>query len=508
MNIAISITLLLLGDFSFADCLSLPGRDGAMAATVCTPNATNSTPLSSWGNPPAWYGRSINSPNPIFRAPSPPAIAPNPFPSTSQSVPAFRPPSYSPPAMPEIPPPKMPELPNVQIPPAPNFGVEAQDAVAMLSIFRKIALEQALRAAEQNRRASEEWLRATTDVTEKARGELGQYIDQSEDAIETAQSPAVDASGLISVDGLITSKAKGLRNGLIIQSSDDGLGREIRNLINRALKAGDDGASLSEAEQSHMAIAAAQAADQAITDGKPYLAKSLLRVAATTIDLTFSLIPVVSSANDASQAMLGMLTGYDLAGNRMESGDYILRGVGVVLGLMPTGGILRFGSFAVDRTTLFLANAYRKMGFSEYVQFVLPALRVLRNELGAIGSGIGRIAKYQAAFADDSQKLKQMLSVMEEYNSMISVGHRKLMGHPGAAGFESAIALQAAYRTNAARDLLAEEVAFKILKEGVRTQKIMLKRKVLVYEYRLATGYGAYFDATTDKFITFIGPQK
>lgn len=498
-------------EVSFADCVTLPGRDGAMAAKVCTPDQGASAPLSSWGNPPAWHGRSNRGPSPLSRAPDSPSATPNQNWPTSSSGSAFKLPTINPPATPPAvnPPPPLPPFTTSPFPPPPDLEAQARsNAAGAGAVFalRAAAHEQALKIAQQNKRDTEAWLATNSASMEKGHGELLQYVDQIDNDLEAERSPNEDENGLISSNQLSNPEVVALRSRISLRSgANSQVGRDIRHVLNRAYKAADSGAPIETVEQAELAVAMTLAADDAHSDGKSELTASLLRVAANTIDLGLGLIPVVASANDAAQVMLGVITGYDLAGYRMEAGDYVLRSVGVVLGMLPIANAgLRFGALVIDRTALFVAHSFRGMSFAEHVRFWLPVTRLVQNEFGAIGSGLHLLIKYQIAFAHDSLRFTHMVAALQAHNHYMSVSARKLMQHFTVAGYESADAFRAALRTNAARDLAAEDMVFNMLKNGERTEVWHDTRKLYAWAYTLPNGHSVRFEKETGKFITFI----
>lgn len=298
-----------------------------------------------------------------------------------------------------------------------------------------------------------------------------------------------------------------VRNMGINSDTKTEIGRGVRNAINKVLLLTKADASPETLETMRLSLAAALGADKADADGRPPIARSLLHVAAVTLDIGLGFVPLASSINDATQIIAGAISGYDYTGNRMKAGDYLLRGIGVAIGFVPAASpALRFGEFVLERSVIAVARAARNLEPYVARAMATSAARILTNEIGAIGSNLRKAAFYRQAFADDAERFLHMMETVKHYNDEITVANRKLVQHSGAAGFDSSEALMRIYRTESARNALAEEVAFNMIKEGRIVYDFHRSLRVTTIDYVLVSGHGIRFDYKTGRFITFISP--
>jgi hypothetical protein len=100
-------------------------------------------------------------------------------------------------------------------------------------------------------------------------------------------------------------------------------------------------------------------------------------------------VPVAASVNDALQIVWGMATGYDYAGHPMSAGDYALRGVGIVIGVLPAGqAIVRVGGEVIDRAFVVGSRTIRELGLGRRVAV---DLRSAPSAVADVASAVGAV---------------------------------------------------------------------------------------------------------------------
>ncbi len=151
--------------------------------------------------------------------------------------------------------------------------------------------------------------------------------------------------------------------GSVLQTSvGTAAGREVRLQINRNLVAAASSLDDDQRSRAWGGVALALGADQAFTEGARRDAAELLRASASVADTILGFIPIVGAVNDATQILFGMATGHDYTGSVMTAGDFGLRGVGMVLGLLPAKAILTIGGKVLDAAYVAGAGAIRRLG--------------------------------------------------------------------------------------------------------------------------------------------------
>lgn len=148
--------------------------------------------------------------------------------------------------------------------------------------------------------------------------------------------------GFVDDQGLLNSVALGDELGAAtdnlahrLDSSLDSVGgRDIREEMNRGLAALASGPKPTAALDVMGGLAFIKGADTAFAQGASGDGQRLLADGTALIDFALGLTPI-SSLNDAIQIVYGMATGRDYAGNPMAAADFALRGIGIIIGLLP-----------------------------------------------------------------------------------------------------------------------------------------------------------------------------
>ena len=123
-------------------------------------------------------------------------------------------------------------------------------------------------------------------------------------------------------------------------------GRSVRDATNKGLLALDVAGIRQQEAVGGLSMVVA--ADQAYSSGAAVSGDRLMKVGLASIDFALGFVPFLGSVNDALQIVHGMVTGTDYAGRSMSSADYALRGLGVLLGIVPfakLGGLTLSASF-------------------------------------------------------------------------------------------------------------------------------------------------------------------
>jgi hypothetical protein len=166
--------------------------------------------------------------------------------------------------------------------------------------------------------------------------------------------------------------------------------REVRRVIGRGLMACTLGPEARATAWGGIALASG--ADSAFADGHTEDGWTLLGLGSQTIDFALGVIPVVGAANDLTQIVFGMATGHDYSGNAMTRADYALRGVGVVLGLLPlSGSVIKVGSAALGRSFAVGADLIRGSRLGQKAAQLLSRKAVAPVAVEVV-SAIGEIA--------------------------------------------------------------------------------------------------------------------
>jgi hypothetical protein len=197
-----------------------------------------------------------------------------------------------------------------------------------------------------------------------------------------------DANGLAS-DGLVSSETARISHSLGFQlqtTASSKTGIALRHEINRALVAYDSLKDESLRARALGALSLAMGADQAYAAGARDAARELLRKTTVVLDRVLGVVPIASSVNDAAQILWGMAFGCDYTGQPMVTGDYSLRGLGIVLGILPVKAAVQFGSKVVGSLFRSGANWIRKLELSERFAVVLGKDRAAAKEVAeAVG---------------------------------------------------------------------------------------------------------------------------
>jgi hypothetical protein len=116
-----------------------------------------------------------------------------------------------------------------------------------------------------------------------------------------------------------------------------------------------------------------------------------------------------------------MATGYDYTGNRMEAADYALRGVGVVLGLLPTTAGMRamhFGGYLIKESWVAGATFLRSINVRNRYAGLLQRYRTTSRELMEfVGAMAGANRTRAAAVVDGIDR-----RAIEYYNPSTAMG--------------------------------------------------------------------------------------
>jgi hypothetical protein len=156
--------------------------------------------------------------------------------------------------------------------------------------------------------------------------------------------------------------------------------------MNRALAAADSTDSEPKRASAYGGLALTIGADAAYADGNSADGDRLIQDAAASVDLALGFVPVVSSINDAAQIIHGMVTGTDYAGRPMSAADYTLRGVGIVVGLLPVGAAVMVGGELLGRSFIDGCEFLKASGLRATASRALRGLReVEATATGAIG---------------------------------------------------------------------------------------------------------------------------
>jgi hypothetical protein len=145
-------------------------------------------------------------------------------------------------------------------------------------------------------------------------------------------------------------------------SPDSDVGLRVRDQVNKALVGYKTSQTNDAKAESAGALSFALAGDAAVSAGLKEQGTQYLNASAATLDLALGFIPIAASINDAYQIIHGIATGVDYAGRPMSAADYGLRAVGVVIGLLPAGAVLRVGEHVLDTSFLFGARLLRSSG--------------------------------------------------------------------------------------------------------------------------------------------------
>jgi hypothetical protein len=201
-------------------------------------------------------------------------------------------------------------------------------------------------------------------------------------------------------------------------------GTDVRLAASKSLFAYDNTTG-KDREIAEGSIGLALGADAAYQAGSSADGDRLLRASLGTADLALGFIPVVSSINDATQIVFGIVTGHDYAGRRMTSADFAMRGVGVVVGLLPASAIVRLGGAAISRSFLEGSQIIREMGFGSRVA---TALKSQRQLAARFATGIGIVLGEGAA--------SDLAAARGELERAVTILERPL-GEPGTAEYVS-----------------------------------------------------------------------
>ncbi len=218
----------------------------------------------------------------------------------------------------------------------------------------------------------------------KAAGDAAQFWNQSEDLWRVVQNgeglPAEDSDAIQSwyqahfqPSGLLSKAALGEEAGEIGEKigvslrTSPGLweGQAVRAGLNKSLSAYASARDADRKGEALGAMALLVGADTAFAEGKSNEAVSLVNNAAVLTDLALGFVPVVGAINDAAQILHGIATGRDYAGQQMGQSDYALRGLGVVLGIVPVGAVVKFGGKVLSPLFNSGAKAIRSLGLGE-----------------------------------------------------------------------------------------------------------------------------------------------
>lgn len=166
----------------------------------------------------------------------------------------------------------------------------------------------------------------------------------------------VDAQGFITfVQNPLLNTARALEF-----SSDpfSNIGHKIRYETNRASVALEK--DKTQAPTLFSALGFLKGADEALSEKDIISARANIKTAGTLVDLALGIIPVVSVANDLSNILHGIVTGYDLFGNPMSNADYALRGFSAVLGAVGAGAVFHLIAAPFTKTIIEGATLVRK----------------------------------------------------------------------------------------------------------------------------------------------------
>jgi hypothetical protein len=128
------------------------------------------------------------------------------------------------------------------------------------------------------------------------------------------------------------------------------------------------------------------------------------------------LLSKASTAIDAAQLVIGMATGFDYTGTRMYSGDFALRGLGVVLGLVPSGSaIARISGVALDRAFATGAAFVRKLSLEQHLLAAATKSRELAIEIPqTIGRWVREAATNAEEFAQTAREARALLGTASD----------------------------------------------------------------------------------------------
>jgi hypothetical protein len=184
-------------------------------------------------------------------------------------------------------------------------------------------------------------------------------------------------------------------------------GTEIRRQLVRGLVAYDSSPAQELRAQSLGGIALAVGADQAVAAGENGSARELLKQSAQILDTVLGFVPIASSVNDATQIVFGMVTGQDYAGNPMTHADFGLRGVGILLGLLPAKAVFQFGKKVLGKVFHSGASTIRRYSLGERVAVNIAKEKELAKE----------VAEAVGHYADES------LDVLERFKPRRNAEH-------------------------------------------------------------------------------------
>jgi hypothetical protein len=196
----------------------------------------------------------------------------------------------------------------------------------------------------------------------------------------------LDRDGLIEADRLSDRTAISLRlacQNFLTSKPATSEGSDIREIVNRCLLIAQNPAKLDRARET---ICYALAADAALNDKDSISYKSFIHYATITLDIALGFIPVISSVNDGVQIFFGLITGKDYTGNEMSGVDYLIRAIGIVIGINPYKALV-LGTQLITKAVYDAISLIRKYKLGETVFKVFQKFpHKLRDVVEVIGN--------------------------------------------------------------------------------------------------------------------------
>lgn len=177
------------------------------------------------------------------------------------------------------------------------------------------------------------------------------------------------------------------------------------------------------------ALAMTQAASDAYAGKDIPMANSYLYLASQFLDVALGFVPFAASVNDLTQIGFGILTGRSYSGDEMSGTDYVLRSLGVVLGIFPAA---YFGKTIINQTVLrgaqviknnaaYASMANALLGAAEHVGDVLKIVGAL------VPSSLGEIKKATETSHLVPGTVSHVLDVLKRFSAEDASAFKALM---------------------------------------------------------------------------------
>jgi hypothetical protein len=217
-------------------------------------------------------------------------------------------------------------------------------------------------------------------VWQVAQTRISELPESDRRAISEIYQKYFDSNGLLNNEVLPANVGNVAHDlSAVLQTSSQTLeGKLVRYQVNRGLVAATNSTDPDLQLHALGGLALAAGADLAYGTGEEANAQRLIAVASQTLDFALGFIPVVSTINDATQIIYGMVTGRDYTGVPMGAGDYALRGLGVVLGILPAGGqVVKLGETLLGRAFEHGCQLLRRLDLEGRLHSAVKAGRAL-----------------------------------------------------------------------------------------------------------------------------------